>query len=177
MTIRLDLSRFKGGVQHVERRYDPSAFGLDGEEFRLIAPVDLVADVTRDEQKIRLVGRVTTTLECECGRCLEAFPVPVAASMDLVFLPAAASTAEGDRETAEDDFGVAYFEDDAIDLGEVIREQVYLAVPMKPLCQEGCRGLCAVCGINRNRETCACQTEWVDPRLQPLKHLTRSNNQ
>ena len=169
----LDLSRFKGGVQHVERRYEPEAFELAKEEFRLVAPVTLTADVTRDEQKVRLKGRVTTTLECDCGRCLDPFSVPVAADIDLLFLPASEGAAQGDRETAEDDFGVAYFKDETIDLGEVIREQFYLAVPMKPLCQVDCKGLCPVCGINKNRDTCSCQVEWVDPRLEPLKHLAR----
>ena len=173
----LDLSRFKGGVQHVERRYEPAAFELTGEEFRLVAPVTLEADVTRDEQKVRLVGRVTTTIECNCGRCLDPFVVPVAADVDLFFLPASVGAAEGDRETGEADFGVAYFSDDTIDLGDVMREQFYLAVPTKPLCREDCKGLCAVCGINKNRETCACQVEWTDPRLEPLKRLARATEQ
>ena len=56
-----------------------------------------------------------------------------------------------------------------IDLGEVMREQFYLALPMKPLCREDCQGLCPVCGINRNRETCTCQAEWVDPRLEAVR--------
>jgi len=56
-----------------------------------------------------------------------------------------------------------------------MREQFFLALPMKPLCREDCKGLCPVCGINRNRETCTCQSEWVDPRLEPLRHLTRGN--
>jgi uncharacterized protein len=103
--------------------------------------------------------------------------VPVAADVDLFFLPASASAAEGDRETGEADFGVAYFSDDTIDLGDVMREQFYLAVPMKPLCREDCKGLCAVCGINKNRETCACQVEWTDPRLEPLKRLARATEQ
>jgi len=172
----LDLKRFKGGVRRLERHYEASAFGLADEEFRLIAPVDLAVDVARDEQKVRLVGQLTTAIECDCGRCLEAFPVPVAAKLDLVFLPAS-EIAEGDRETAEADFGVAYFKDDTIDLGEVMREQFYLAVPMKPLCREDCKGLCAVCGINKNRETCTCQVEWTDPRLEPLKRLARVTEQ
>jgi uncharacterized protein len=52
-----------------------------------------------------------------------------------------------------------------------MREQFYLALPMKPLCRDECRGLCPVCGINRNRETCDCQSAWVDPRLDALRSL------
>ena len=73
----------------------------------------------------------------------------------------------------EDDLGVSYYKDETIDLGEVVREQFYLALPMKPLCRETCKGLCPVCGANRNRETCTCETTWVDPRLEALKALKK----
>ena len=88
-------------------------------------------------------------------------------------LPSSDNSGEAEQEIAEDDLGVSYYKDDAIDLGEVMREQFYLALPMKPLCRETARGLCPVCGINRNRETCACQAEWVDPRLEALKKFRR----
>ena len=99
--------------------------------------------------------------------------MPVAAAFDLLFLPASESDEGGEREVAEEDLGVSYYRDDVIDLAEVIREQFYLALPMKPLCREECHGLCAVCGRNRNRETCSCETEWVDPRLEPLRKLRK----
>jgi DUF177 domain-containing protein len=169
--MKLDLSRLPNGVERIDRRYEPGAFRLDGEEFRLTAPVTLVADVRKDAQKVRLVGRLTTTLECQCSRCLEPFPVPVDATLDLMFLPATANTGGHEQEVAEEDLGVGYYRNDVIDLGDVMREQFYLALPMKPLCQADCRGLCPVCGINRNRETCTCRTDWVDPRMAALKNV------
>jgi uncharacterized protein len=57
-----------------------------------------------------------------------------------------------------------------------MREQFYLALPMKPLCQEGCRGLCPQCGTNLNQSECACISEWKDPRLAPLEAIKRSQN-
>ena len=166
----LDLSRLRGH-DHLERRYEPSAFDLRGDDFRLRAPVELVVDVHKDARKVRLTGRLKTELECDCGRCLDPFVVPVDATLDLLFLPADENAGEGEREVAEDDLGVSFYKDEAIDLGDMMREQFYLALPMKPLCQEACRGLCPVCGINRNRETCACQSEWIDPRLDVLRSL------
>ena len=121
---------------------------------------------------MRLTGRVRTMLQLACGRCLEPFDVPVDSAIDALFLPAAANVGEGEREIESDDLGVSYYKNDAIDLGEVMREQFYLALPMKPLCQPDCRGLCPVCGVNRNRDACSCQTEWVDPRFEALKRLT-----
>jgi uncharacterized protein len=169
--MKLDIRQFRGDTEHVVRRLDPSAFALQDEEFRLAAPVEFEADVRKDVAKVRLVGRVKATLECSCSRCLEPFTVPVDAPFDLLFLPAAENAGEGEKEIAEDDIGVSYYRDDVIDLGEVMREQFILALPMKPLCREDCQGLCPVCGINRNREQCDCQTGWVDPRMAPLKNL------
>jgi uncharacterized protein len=176
----LDLRGFRGGEDELARQYQPDAFNLAGEDFRVIAPVDLAAKVTKDARKVRLVGRLKTTLETDCGRCLEPFTVAVDAPLDLMFLPEepavgdpAAKNADDDveLEVRADDVGVTFYKGDAIDLAEVMREQFYLAMPMKPLCKPDCQGLCPVCGGNRNRERCACRADWVDPRMEPLKKL------
>jgi uncharacterized protein len=168
----LDLSRFRSGEERIDRRYAPDAFGIDPDDFRLVAPVTLVANLHKDGKKVRITGKVTTTLECACSRCLEPFEVPVAEAFDLMFLPASESTAPADQEVNDDDVGASFYKDDQIDLGDVMREQFYLVLPMKPLCRPDCQGLCPSCGVNRNRETCTCQTTWVDPRMEALRRLT-----
>ena len=167
----LDLRGFRGEIDEVARVYAPEAFSLQNEDFRVIAPVDFRAHVSKDAQKVRLTGRVKTTLETACSRCLESFTIPVDAPFDLMFLPAAPDGADGEGEIENDDVGVSHYKDDVIDLGEVMREQFFLALPMKPLCQPDCKGLCPVCGANRNREQCGCESEWVDPRMAGLKNL------
>jgi uncharacterized protein len=170
----IDLSRFRGGLEHLERTYEASQFEKDADAFRVVAPVQVVADLRKDSQKVRLVGRVATTLGLDCSRCLEPFTVPIDARFDVLFLPAGANTSatgQEEQEVGDEDLGVSFYKDDTIDLGEVIREQFYLALPMKPLCREDCQGLCPVCGKNRNREACDCQNEWVDPRLDALRAL------
>jgi uncharacterized protein len=169
--MKLDLRRFRGETDHLSRRFEAAAFPLQDEDVRLAAPVDFEADIHKDKAKVRLTGRVRTTLEVACSRCLETFAVPVDAPLDLLFLPASENSGEGEQAVEEDDIGVSYYRDDEIDLSEVMREQFYLALPMKPLCREDCQGLCPVCGKNRNRETCDCQTAWVDPRMASLKKL------
>jgi uncharacterized protein len=169
----LDLRGFRGGTEEISREFEPGALAQDGDDFRVVAPVQLTARAVKDAQKIRLTGRVRTTLETDCGRCLEPFAIPVDAPFDLMFLPEAEAARRpgGEQEMQEDDAGVAYYKDDVIDLGAVMREQFILALPMKPLCREDCQGLCPVCGINRNRERCDCRQEWIDPRLAGLKNL------
>ena len=169
--MKLDLRQFRGQTEHLERRFEPDALALEGEDFRLVAPVEFAADVRKDANKVRITGRVKTTLEVACSRCLEPFTVLVDAPFDLMFLPVADVARDGEQEVTADDVGVSYYKDDVLDLGDVMREQFYLALPMKPLCREDCRGLCPLCGVNRNTETCACKTDWVDPRLAVLKKL------
>ena len=172
----LDLSRFRGNVDRISRRYEPGAFALEDEEFRLAGSVDFEAEVRKDARKVRLVGRVRTALECPCSRCLDPFTVAVDSPFDLLFLPDETAGADDEQEIREEDVGVSYYKDDVIDLGEVMREQFYLALPMKPLCREDCRGLCPVCGVNRNRETCACKIDWVDPRMESLRKLLKDKD-
>jgi uncharacterized protein len=170
----LDLSRFRGTEDRIERREDPAAVSRPGDEFRVVTPVDFAADVRKDQEKVRLVGRMHTSLELDCSRCLDPYQIPVDARIDLMFLPGSANTGLTEAKIEDEDIGVSFYHDDVIDLTEVIREQCHLALPMKPLCRDDCRGLCPVCGINRNRETCDCQPTWVDPRLEPLRALKKT---
>ena len=169
----LDLRGFRGEIDEVARVYPPEAFSLANEDFRVLAPVEFRAHVSKDAQKVRLTGRLRTTLETNCSRCLESYTIPVDAAFDLMFLPEAEPGPDGEREVSNDDVGVSHYKDDVIDLGEVVREQFFLALPMKPLCQPDCKGLCPVCGANWNREECGCRSEWVDPRLAGLKDLLK----
>src|SRR5687768_281558 len=166
----LELSRLRE-VDQLDRQIAPQTLAFDQEDFRLKTPVELTGDIRKDTNKVRLTGQIRATLECDCGRCLEQFDVPVDTTFDLLFLPAVSNTGGEEQEVAEEDLGVSFYKDDVIDLRQVIREQFYLALPMKPLCRAECKGLCPVCGINRNRESCSCDSAWVDPRFDVLRKL------
>lgn len=174
----LDLTRIRQPETDLQRQYAASAFEGRDHAFRIIGPVELRATVFKDRDRYRLVGRVRTEIELVCSRCLEPYRVPVDASFDLRYLPLAETSAEGEREVEDDDLAAAYYRDDQIDLGQVVEEQIYLGIPMKPLCREGCLGLCPQCGTNLNVETCSCDTQWTDPRMAGLKAILseRKNN-
>ena len=171
MSFLLDLSRLRNGLERVDRRLEPSAWADAVEDFRVVSPVEFAAEIHKDGQKVRATGRVRATLACACSRCLEPFTIAVDAPFDALYLPTSANAGAGEHQVGDDDLGVSFYQDDTIDLGEIVREQFYLALPMKPLCREDCQGLCPMCGINRNRETCTCEPTWVDPRLEPLRRL------
>jgi uncharacterized protein len=128
-------------------------------------------DVHKDGDAYRVTGRVTTRLQLECGRCLEAFEIPVDSPFELRYVPHTENAGEGEREVEEDDLTTAFYKDETLDLGELMHEQFVLALPMKPLCDEACRGLCPHCGTNLNKAACDCAPTWEDPRLAALKGL------
>jgi uncharacterized protein len=176
--MRLDLGKIRTPHERFEQVYPPEAFAADPENFRVVAPVSLVFDVFKDNSQFRLAGRTQTTLELPCSRCLEPLAAPVDVPFDLRYQPHTANSGpanDGEREIEEDDLSTAFYENDEIDLGQLMREQFYLAVPMKPLCSEGCKGLCPACGTNLNRESCDCKRGWEDPRLAPLRELRSKN--
>lgn len=175
--MRLDLSHIRQAETAFLRQYEPSGFAGDDEDYRVTTPVSLGFTIHKDHDRFRLVGSVSTTLELGCSRCLEPFTLPVNAAFDLRYLPEGtgqgegATGGDGDGEVQDDDVAVSFYRDDEIDLADLLREQFYLALPMKPLCREECQGLCPQCGVNRNVETCQCSARWDDPRLAALKAL------
>lgn len=167
----LDLSKLHGR-QHFERVFEPAAFAPDDPDYRVAAPVDLSMDVEKaGKDAFRVTGRATTRLELVCSRCVEPFEMPVEAQFELHYVPQPEPSAEEEKEIAEDDLTTSFYSEGSLDVIDLLREQFQLALPMKPLCTEACRGLCPECGANLNRTTCACKPVWDDPRLAPLKGL------
>ena len=168
----LDLNRLHGQREHIERTFEPSAFDPQDADYRVAGPVDLAVDVHKmGGDAFRVAGRVRTRLELNCSRCVEPFEVPVDAEFDLRYVPQEQNAGEGEREVADDDLSTAYYREGMLDIIEMLREQFQLALPMKPLCAEDCRGLCPECGANLNRTNCGCTPKWEDPRLAALKGL------
>jgi uncharacterized protein len=174
--VRLDLTRYRQPLTHVARTFQPGETGDAGEAYRVVTPVELEIDLHKDKARFRIVGTVRAELELPCSRCLEPFRLPVDAAMDVRYLPASELSSEDEQEISEEDVEISYYRDDQIDLTELLREQFYLALPMKPLCREDCRGLCPHCGVNRNTDTCECGAGWEDPRLAPLKGFIKGTS-
>jgi uncharacterized protein len=172
--MRLDLGQIRTPHERFEQVYRPEAFAAPGDNddtLKVASPVTLAFEISKDQRTFRLVGKTQTTLEVPCSRCLEPMTVAVDAPFDLRYQPHSTNTGEGEKEIEEDDLTTAFYQHDEIDLEQLMREQFYLALPMKPLCSDGCKGLCPSCGTNLNRGACACKVAWEDPRLAVLKKL------
>jgi uncharacterized protein len=171
----LDLTRYRQPLGRFARTFQPLEVGDEVDAYRVVSPVELAFDIHKDREKFRLIGAVRGQLELGCSRCLEPFSLDVDAPFDLRYLPASAMSSDPEREVLDEDLDLSYYRDDHIDLNELLREQFYLALPMKPLCREDCRGLCPQCGANLNTAACACANTWEDPRLASLKAFTPSD--
>jgi len=166
----LDLSKIRTPHERYEHVFDPSAFAED-EDYTIAAPVRLAFDIHKDKDTYRLTGSVQTKLEMPCSRCLEPFTWPVDEPFELTYEPRQAAQSAEEREIRDEDLSAALYDDDEIDLEQLVHERFEMSMPMKPLCTDTCKGLCPVCGINFNRGTCDCKRDWNDPRLAALKAL------
>jgi uncharacterized protein len=171
--LLLNLATIRTPHERFDQVHSAAVFaGADDRaSFVVIEPVTFGFDLYKDKDRFRLSGRIQTTLEMPCSRCLETFTWPVDETFDLRFQPRTTDSADPEREIEEDDFSTAFYDDDTINLGELMREQFFLSMPMKPLCTDACRGLCAQCGTNLNRTPCDCARGWEDPRFAALKAL------
>ncbi len=172
MTLLLDLREMRGSEERVDRSCPPATFSADPTDgYAIAGDVLLALRVRKDGDKCHMSGRVCTTLTLACSRCLERFEMPCDLAVDLLYLPFSVNRGDGEHEIAEDDLSTAFYHDGRIDLGQMVREQFQLALPMKPLCRGDCRGLCPACGTNLNERHCGCDTRWRDPRLAALETL------
>jgi uncharacterized protein len=195
--VFIDLDRVPPEGQAVDRAITLEAPYVEGEEFRPLSQVTLsgrlspVADGARGalggEGVFRLHGAMTCRVELSCVRCLEPFPMDLAEDLDLLYLPQSSNSAAAGEKSEEDELddlsgrglereelAVSFYRDERIDLSQMSVEQIVLALPMKPLCKPDCRGLCALCGANRNLVSCDCAPEDTDPRWAPLSTLQKS---
>ena len=173
--MQLDLTRYRQPLNEFAHTFPPEEVADEDDVYRVVAPSELVFQIRKDRDRFRLVGTVAAELELPCSRCLEPFRLPIAAPFDVRYRPASEASAAVDREVDADDLETSYYRNDEIDLDELLREQFYLALPMKPLCSQECQGLCAQCGTNLNTGNCDCAPGWDDSPFAALKGLGRSH--
>ena len=168
----LDLREVRGAEDRVDRTYSADSFSCDlTDEYVVSGDVVLALRVLKDGNMYRFIGPLQSTLRLPCCRCLDVFDILINVAIDLRYLPKSANQGNTEAEISEDDLSTAFYQHDQIDVEQMVREQFQLALPMKPLCREGCGGLCPVCGVNLNIERCSCKARWHDPRLAVLETL------
>ncbi len=118
-------------------------------------------------------GTVSFTADLNCSRCAEPYPIANTSTFHVRFRPRPEVSEENAEVeiTDEEELDVEFYSERAIPLRDLALEQIQLSIPMKPLCDENCLGLCPTCGVNRTRESCQCETSIVDERWGALKDI------
>jgi uncharacterized protein len=147
---------------------------LDRPEVLDLSPVDWRGQVTFADPGYYLQAKATYQQTLSCIRCLKPIVEDSSADVELLLLTERPPLVSGEHELHEDDLGVLYVEGEELDMGPLLLEQLQLNVPMKPLCRDDCKGLCPVCGKDRNTESCDCEAARADPRWGSLAALKGS---
>jgi uncharacterized protein len=161
-----------------ELQFQPGEIDF-GSEVRQVGPLltDGRAELIREHHggrqtvdDIRIVGKLDGRVEVSCARCLEPVEIPVSRSFDLLYRPLDSERGPDEVSIHEADTEISFYSGGGMELEEALCEQVLLAVPIKALCRYDCKGLCSVCGVNRNQQPCQC-LQSQDPRWAALGDL------
>jgi uncharacterized protein len=137
------------------------------------ADVDVVTRKGNLPGEYLVDGNISYHGELFCARCLEPFPFATRSRFTLRYLPRPADFGAPDEEVevADEELDLDYYDERSVPLETIAQEQVQLSLPMKPLCEEDCQGLCPNCGTNLRSGSCDCAVKVVDSRFDSLRGI------
>jgi len=137
-----------------------------------LSALDGKIQMIRTADGVLVTGTLHTSVELVCSRCAEPFSMPLKFSLEEEFRPTIdIVTGASLPVPADDEEATQIDEHHTVDLTEVVRQDLLLAIPPNPVCRTKCAGLCPICGQNWNEGSCDCKRDEIDPRLQVLKKL------
>jgi len=169
--MRIELENLEGGKSDFVHVYQPEDLNPVDERIDVIEPATVSGKIRLAGNEVFVNGHVETRAKVECDRCLQPVEIPVNADFALEYIPGSEYESTNVVELTEDQLSVAVFDGEAIDVNEIVKEQIVLAVPTRVLCRENCKGICPECGTDRNTGDCSCTTNDIDPRWAALKKL------
>ncbi|HUJ14140.1 MAG TPA: DUF177 domain-containing protein [Thermoanaerobaculia bacterium] len=167
----------KDGPQSYSRTYEVSPEDIDRDELVSVSPVAITADAEKGNLpgEYLVDGAAKFTADLTCSRCVEPYPVASNSTFHLRFRPRPVPQQENEElEIAPDQLDVEFYSERSVSLRDLALEQIQLSIPMKPLCDENCLGLCPQCGVNRNRESCSCESSIADERWGALHEIRQA---
>jgi len=169
--MRIELENLEGSKGDFAHVYQPDELNPVDERVSLIAPATVNGKVRLSGNEVFVNGHVDARVEVECDRCLKPVELPVSADFTLEYISGSEYESSQAAELTEAELSVSVFDGQALDVDEIVKEQILLAVPTRMLCREDCKGICPECGMDRNTGECNCITNDIDPRWAALKDL------
>ena len=156
MSLLLSVRELVLNKTRFDLAFEPDSIDWSESKFRQKTALRIsgVAELIGDSEEIRIHGHITGQLEGDCDRCLEATPFMVDNDFDLLYRPEYKDSEELDVEVDEGESEIGFYEGGGLKLADVLREQVLLWLPMQWVCKKDCKGICPVCGENRNLVSC-----------------------
>ena len=174
LTLKLDEIPEEGLVLRWDEEVSSLATylkGLSTIDFDFEIPLQSEVKIKRAGRSVLITGKVQTTLRLQCVRCLKEFSYPLSTTFELTLHPLEEASSEEETELGSEEMEASFFEGGEIHLSEIACEQIFLEIPYQPLCQQGCKGLCPVCGKDLNLSPCECVKEEWTSGFSALKNL------
>src|SRR5690349_4544184 len=159
-----------------DETFSPGASDLSAVAVRQSSPLHAegVAELLANtEGEVRVKGRLNVNLESECDRCLARAEFPIDSSFDLFYRPSESLSADEEVAIDEGEAEMGFYEGVGMELEDILREQIMLLLPMQRVCSPDCKGICPVCGQNRNETACDCREEPVNDCWSALRRISQ----
>jgi len=167
----IDLDSVGKVARDIAIVFDPEDIDLEGEIGTLKGKTEFTGETQLVEGKAHVRGRIRADFLLNCTRCLEPVEKQTSITFDDTFVDAATEPNSDEIEVGVDELDESLVVGGKIDLSDVVREQILLALPEQIFCRVDCKGLCPKCGANRNLIDCKCADNEIDPRWAALKNL------
>src|SRR5919198_760730 len=155
----------------ITRQFSSAGVDLDIAEavLSVVRPVDVECQFFKVNREVVVSGSRRSAVRLTCSRCAEEFVLPLRLPLEAIYLPVQALSSERAQELEEGDADVYSYTEPVIDIAEMVRDQLFLSIPLQPYCMVGCKGLCPSCGVNRNVISCQCAEERLGSPFELLK--------
>ncbi len=174
LTVKLDEIPDEGlSLKWTEERDSLSGYleGFSRIDFDFETLLQSDVTISKIGQTVFVRGSVQTNLRLQCVRCLKEFSYPLSSNFELTLHPLKDGTLEEEAELGEKDMESSFLEEGEIHLSEIACEQIFLEIPYQPICNEGCKGLCPMCGTDLNLSSCECGKGQFESGFSVLRKL------
>lgn len=167
--MKVELKEIKSFPAELSLVAQPDELDFELAEVRLAEGVGLDLSIQQTDNEYILSGQCSATAEMDCARCLETAHLELHGEISLIAIRPISDEADKFDSNGDSEQEVTRLDvNESLNLDDVIRRALFSEIPHKPLCREDCKGLCPVCGANRNEQRCGCDTEQRDSRWDAL---------
>lgn len=144
---------------------------LETESARLASDLTVKGELKKSSAEVDVTGTIDANVEIDCSRCLKPVPLDLKIDFNAAYVSPEHFAEHREHEVSGEDLDTDVLTGDELDLTEIAREQILLNLPEQAFCTEDCKGLCPICGGDRNLIDCKCEDDKIDPRWSALKDL------